>query len=230
MQICVRCGSQGEPKVETKGSIVTEAALWCLFCLPGAIYSIWRLASRASVCRLCGSPDLVPINSPRGEQLVSQSQSRLPSAPFSNEHESKNEMPALHPIPCFRFIRRRPRGVLPNLWQSCCLDPGRNRLCPADTESRTSASTRLAWEPEFVRLGPANAQGGARSPIETRLAATIRHPRLAPPQLSISAFAGLAHAALDCGCGCFCGWLAGLESKRTIAPRQRGAACRQWRQ
>ncbi|MCE5185066.1 MAG: YqaE/Pmp3 family membrane protein [Planctomycetaceae bacterium] len=62
----------GKPKKVTRGSFFIEILLWLFFLLPGLIYSIWRLSSRSVVCRSCGSPNLVPLDSPVGMQLVKQ--------------------------------------------------------------------------------------------------------------------------------------------------------------
>jgi hypothetical protein len=45
-----------------------EIALWLFLILPGLIYSVWRLTSREKVCGICGGR-MIPINSPRGQQL-----------------------------------------------------------------------------------------------------------------------------------------------------------------
>jgi hypothetical protein len=70
--ICNNCGSTGRPKTETKGSILIEIILWLSFIVPGLIYSIWRMSTRSKVCRSCGARSLVPLDSPRGKQLVHQ--------------------------------------------------------------------------------------------------------------------------------------------------------------
>jgi hypothetical protein len=67
--ICTRCGHQGNPTSETPGSFILEVFLWLMFIVPGVIYSLWRLSKRRKVCRSCGSPELVPLDSPRGKQL-----------------------------------------------------------------------------------------------------------------------------------------------------------------
>jgi hypothetical protein len=68
--ICARCGVQGSLKSETKGSFLIEVILWLMFIVPGLIYSLWRLSTRRKVCGACGSPELVPLDSPRGKQLL----------------------------------------------------------------------------------------------------------------------------------------------------------------
>lgn len=70
--ICPNCGFSGCTKTITKGSFSVELILWLFFLLPGVIYSVWRLASRYEGCPSCGAANLVPVNSPRGKQLLSE--------------------------------------------------------------------------------------------------------------------------------------------------------------
>lgn len=68
--LCTRCLEQGPPRTAVSGSTAVELALWLFFCVPGLIYSLWRVGSKADVCASCGSPELVPINSPRAAQIL----------------------------------------------------------------------------------------------------------------------------------------------------------------
>jgi len=68
--ICVTCGHIGKPKTHTKGSFIHEVALWLLGVIPGLIYSLSRLTTRCSVCRRCGHPYIIPVNTP-GVNLAS---------------------------------------------------------------------------------------------------------------------------------------------------------------
>jgi hypothetical protein len=70
MLICSNCGSQGKPKVITKGNILIEIILWCCILVPGLIYSIWRLSSRYKACPKCGSPNMIPLDSPKAKTLL----------------------------------------------------------------------------------------------------------------------------------------------------------------
>lgn len=74
MFICQSCGSLGEAKSETPGSLAVEVVLWCCFLLPGVMYSVWRLSARKSGCAACGAQTLVPIASPVGQRLLAQYQ------------------------------------------------------------------------------------------------------------------------------------------------------------
>src|SRR5262245_13139828 len=72
--ICTTCGTVGNTSTETPGSFFIELALWVLFCAPGLVYTIWRLATRKKVCVACSSPALVPTNSPAGVALLARGQ------------------------------------------------------------------------------------------------------------------------------------------------------------
>lgn len=67
---CVKCGAVAEPKTITKGSLAIEIVMWLLLIVPGVIYSVWRISSRHEGCRVCGGVDLVPINSPKGQEIA----------------------------------------------------------------------------------------------------------------------------------------------------------------
>jgi hypothetical protein len=83
-QICSNCGHVGPPETITKGSLLIEIVLWLCFLLPGLIYSLWRLTSRTKGCRLCGSSALVPVDSPRGRELIA----RYPEPPAAEIREA----------------------------------------------------------------------------------------------------------------------------------------------
>jgi hypothetical protein len=68
--VCAQCGSTGTES-HTKGSFLIELVLWLFMCVPGLIYSIWRLTTRGQVCSACKSDRLVPASSPTGQQLLS---------------------------------------------------------------------------------------------------------------------------------------------------------------
>lgn len=68
--ICTRCGSTDGARSRTGGSILIEIVLWIAFIVPGIIYSLWRLTSRHRVCRACGAAELVPVESPMGQDLL----------------------------------------------------------------------------------------------------------------------------------------------------------------
>ena len=70
--VCTQCGTVGKPKTTTRGSILIEIVLWLACLLPGIIYTLWRLTTHGKACRKCGSPNLVPVNSPAGQNLTGQ--------------------------------------------------------------------------------------------------------------------------------------------------------------
>jgi len=70
--VCTTCGHVGQARQRVRGSIFIELVLWVCFIIPGVIYSIWRLTTRAKVCTSCGSTALVPTDSPVGRKLVSE--------------------------------------------------------------------------------------------------------------------------------------------------------------
>lgn len=68
--ICTACGSQAHPKTTTRGSFLIEVILWLCFIIPGVIYSLWRISTRAKACPACGATSLVPADSPVGRKLA----------------------------------------------------------------------------------------------------------------------------------------------------------------
>lgn len=68
--VCTRCGTVGRLRTRTKGSFLIEVMLWLAFIVPGVLYSLWRLTTRARVCAACGSDALVPVNSPAGQRII----------------------------------------------------------------------------------------------------------------------------------------------------------------
>ena len=69
-RFCLTCHSVGNPKTETRGSILIEIVLWLCFLVPGLVYSLWRLTTRRKVCRQCGSAQLVPVTSPAARKAL----------------------------------------------------------------------------------------------------------------------------------------------------------------
>lgn len=70
--ICTACGFRGYAKSHTKGSLAIEVILWLAFIIPGLIYSIWRLITQQEVCPNCKTPAMIPVASPRGQQLLKE--------------------------------------------------------------------------------------------------------------------------------------------------------------
>jgi len=70
--ICTTCGNLGQPKKETRGSTGLELILWLFLLIPGLIYSAWRLSSKRLVCRKCGNPTVIPLDTPQGKKLMQE--------------------------------------------------------------------------------------------------------------------------------------------------------------
>jgi len=69
VKICTHCGCEGLPRVVMPGSRLTEVILLFTFLVPGIFYGLWRDSARREVCPVCGSPGMVPLQSPRGRAL-----------------------------------------------------------------------------------------------------------------------------------------------------------------
>ena len=69
MSICSKCGNKSLPVEFVKGSFFIEVVLWLFLLLPGLIYSIWRLTTKALVCPKCKTPGMLPLDSPMGKKL-----------------------------------------------------------------------------------------------------------------------------------------------------------------
>jgi len=67
---CVTCGTVGKPKTHTRGAFLIEILLWFCFLLPGMLYTLWRLTTRAQVCRACGATTLLPLDSPKARAAL----------------------------------------------------------------------------------------------------------------------------------------------------------------
>ena len=70
--ICSNCGNPGFPKTIYNGAFWIEIILWCCFILPGIIYSCYRLATKYKGCPSCKAPNMILINSPKGQVLYSE--------------------------------------------------------------------------------------------------------------------------------------------------------------
>jgi len=72
--VCTSCGTIGQTKRLTPGSFWVELALFLFLIIPGVIYGIWHLAGRKLVCAVCGSANLVPIDTPIGKSIAAAPQ------------------------------------------------------------------------------------------------------------------------------------------------------------
>jgi 4-amino-4-deoxy-L-arabinose transferase-like glycosyltransferase len=71
-KLCKNCGFTGLPYRKTKGSLVLEILCWLLLIVPGIIYSFWRITSRHDACPGCHSSDLIPLDSPLAQKIISK--------------------------------------------------------------------------------------------------------------------------------------------------------------
>lgn len=68
--ICSSCGHVGSSHTAVKGNILIEIVLWLCFIVPGLIYSLWRSSSRHKTCPVCGSTNMIPVDTPVGQKLL----------------------------------------------------------------------------------------------------------------------------------------------------------------
>ena len=67
--ICSNCHYEGQPKTVVKGSFLIEVILWLFFIIPGLIYSVWRLTTKYKACPKCSASNMIPTDTPRGQEL-----------------------------------------------------------------------------------------------------------------------------------------------------------------
>ncbi len=70
--LCANCMYQGQPKMIVKGSFLIEVVLWLFLTIPGLIYTIWRSGAREKIYPSCGALNMVPLQSPRAQQLLAK--------------------------------------------------------------------------------------------------------------------------------------------------------------
>lgn len=88
--ICTTCGYVRNNEGSIKGNILIELILWCMFLLPGIIYSIYRSSSKQKVCPQCKNPTMIPVTSPIGEKLYASHEATL--TPEKKQEEIKKEI------------------------------------------------------------------------------------------------------------------------------------------
>jgi rubrerythrin len=69
-RVCAQCGVHGTWKRVRPGSNAGEVFLWILAILPGLGYTIYRNSRAGIYCPSCGSRDTIPVESPRGAELM----------------------------------------------------------------------------------------------------------------------------------------------------------------
>lgn len=80
MYICANCGTQNRLKTEYPGSCILTFLLLSFFFIPGILYILWCTANQCVVCRVCGSTNLIPVNSPIGKKLIAELAPTPPAA------------------------------------------------------------------------------------------------------------------------------------------------------
>lgn len=70
--VCTECGHLGHTVVVTRGALRTELILWLALIVPGLLYSLWRLTTRALGCQLCQGRHVIPASSPIGKKLLAE--------------------------------------------------------------------------------------------------------------------------------------------------------------
>ena len=79
--ICKACHSIIIPKKRVKGSFAIELLLWIvslalvpltlgISLLIGLSYSFWRIFNKDLVCPVCGSTEVVPIDTPVAREII----------------------------------------------------------------------------------------------------------------------------------------------------------------
>lgn len=68
--ICTKCYYSDSS--DTPGSFLIELALWVLFFPVGFIYTCWRASNKGTQCPNCKSRTMIPLDSPRGQELASR--------------------------------------------------------------------------------------------------------------------------------------------------------------
>jgi len=68
--ICDKCHVATDGKRQMDGSMLMEFILWCVFIIPGIIYSMWRHTTVKKGCHECGSKELIPVNSPKAKKIL----------------------------------------------------------------------------------------------------------------------------------------------------------------
>ena len=90
---CTSCGHVAHPVPVKKGSSTTSFFLTLLFLLPGIIYMIWRSNSGHEACPSCGSPQVIPVDSPMAQKLMGDDYHKMKEAE-AQERAARQELAA----------------------------------------------------------------------------------------------------------------------------------------
>lgn len=90
-QICTQCGYVGETNKKARGNGLVEFILWWFFIVPGVIYSIWsRGGNGKSVCSKCGCATIIPVDTPMGQKLLTDTGQKLDEISIVQEKKSNS--------------------------------------------------------------------------------------------------------------------------------------------
>ncbi|HBF33380.1 TPA: hypothetical protein DDW35_02330, partial [Candidatus Sumerlaeota bacterium] len=78
--VCVDCGTFGRPIWVNPASILIAVILLLCFFVPGVIYILWGIVSTYQVCPKCRSRAVIPLNSPKGQEFISNTQKKQVTA------------------------------------------------------------------------------------------------------------------------------------------------------
>lgn len=72
--ICAECGYVGKRERFSKGNYLLEIFLWCLFFIPGVLYTTWRAFSEYHACPICKNEEMTPLESDFGKEIATEKQ------------------------------------------------------------------------------------------------------------------------------------------------------------
>jgi len=165
---CPNCGTVAKPKKVTKGSFLIEVFLWLLFIIPGVIYSLWRLTTKAEVCPKCGAPNMIP--SPVQMQTSASCASNLRDSQVrvTEAVQCSQFRPRRHANPKLVVDRQKCHCVPSEMIRDCRMAVGVLRPDPNDVDIAVtgrlfSALNKSIWTSTFPNLPAANRRAMRRS-------------------------------------------------------------------
>lgn len=69
--VCTECLTVGKKIKVKQGNGIVGASLYLFGVLPGIAYSVWRESTIKHVCPRCVHGSMIPVDTPKGRQLVS---------------------------------------------------------------------------------------------------------------------------------------------------------------
>jgi hypothetical protein len=70
--VCTRCGARMMPRRSSHCSAVITVLLLLLWIIPGLLYIGYCMAKSQQICSVCGSSEIVPVNSPVAQRIISE--------------------------------------------------------------------------------------------------------------------------------------------------------------